>query len=238
MNSMPSRGTPVTQNGHKHSKDDGHINDVLAFEQIRVLITRLHHAQREHPVRVLAVTSSTPGEGKTTIAANIALVASKFFEQKTLLVDADFRRPNIAGLLKASFSHGLSEVLRGTVQPVAARWQLLDKPFTVLPLVKPDPSSIPLLSNPAARARFQEAIEGFDLVVIDTPPTLPLADNYLISDLVDGFIFVVKAEETPRQLIKSAIKSIPRNKLLGFVLNQTRMFGSAAYGHFYYRPMY
>jgi Mrp family chromosome partitioning ATPase len=141
-------------------------------------------------------------------------------------------------LLKSTFSHGLTDVLRGEVPPAGARWQILDQQLTVLPLIKSEPDAAPLLAHPAARLRFQAAMEGFDAVIIDTPPVLPLADNNLLADLVDGFVFVVKAEETPQRLIASAIKSIPKNKLFGFVLNNARLFGRAAYGHHYYGAGY
>jgi len=232
----PYQGTHVAQNGHKRPSARA-LNESLAFEQLRVVATRLNQLGRERSLRVLAVTSSTASEGKTTIATNLALIMARFFGRKTLLVDADFRRPGVATLLKSSFSHGLAELLRGEVGPSEARWQILDQQLTVLPFIKPDPGAVPLLSHPAARARFQEAMEGFDTVIVDTPPALPLADNFLISDLVDGFVFVVKAEQTPRTLITSALKSIPQKKLAGFVLNSTSLFGHAAYNHLYYGPI-
>jgi len=231
------QGTHTAQNGQR-SLTASSLNESLAFEQLRVIATRLNQLGRERPLRVLAVTSSTASEGKTTIATNLAVIMARFFGRKTLLIDADFRRPAVATLLKSTFSHGLTEVLRGEVAPSVARWQVLDQQLTVLPLIKPEPGAVPLFSNPAARARFQEAMDGFDTVIVDTPPALPLADNFLISDLVDGFIFVVKAEQTPRTLITSALKSIPRNKLVGFVLNNTRLFGRAAYNHLYYGPFH
>jgi capsular exopolysaccharide synthesis family protein len=230
-------GTHIAQNGHKQPSARV-LNESLAFEQLRVVATRLNQLGRERPLRVLAVTSSTASEGKTTISTNLAIIMARYFGRKTLLVDADFRRPGVATLLKSTFSHGLTELLRGEVAPMGARWQLLDQQLTVLPLIKPDPSAVPLLSHPAARARFEEAMEGFDTVIVDTPPALPLADNFLISDLVDGFIFVVKAEQTPRTLITSALKNIPRNKLVGFVLNSTSQFGHAAYNHLYYSSIH
>jgi len=230
------QSTHTAQNGHKPFKTSA-INESLAFEQLRVVATRLNQLGRERVLRVVAVTSSTASEGKTTVATNLAIIMARFFGRKTLLVDIDFRRPGVAALLKSTFSHGLTEVLRGEVAPTAARWQVLDQQLTVLPLIKPEPGAVALLSNPAARARFQEATEGFDTVIVDTPPSLPLADNYLISDLVDGFLFVVKAEQTPRSLITSAVKGIPKNKLIGFVLNHTRLFGRTAYNHLYYGPI-
>jgi len=230
------QGSHAAQNGHKPPKASA-INETLAFEQLRVIATRLNQLGRERPLRVVAVTSSTASEGKTTVATNLAIIMARFFARKTLLIDTDFRRPSVASLLKGTFSHGLTEVLRGEVAPTEARWQVLDQQLTVLPLIKPEPAALPLLSQPDARSRFQEAIEGFDTVIVDTPPALPLADNYLISELVDGFIFVVKAEQTPQNLITAAVKGIPKNKLIGFVLNHTRLFGHTAYNHLYYGPI-
>jgi Mrp family chromosome partitioning ATPase len=108
----------------------------------------------------------------------------------------------------------------------------------VLPLIKPERDAAHLLAHPTARRRLQEAMEGFDAVIIDAPPVLPLADSNLLADLVDGFIFVVKAEQTPQRLITSALKCVPKNKMFGFVLNNAQLFGRAAYGHHYYGAGY
>ena len=186
-------GSHVAQNGHRRLKAN-EVNDSLALEQIRVLVTKIDQLSHQRPTRVLAVTSSIAAEGKTTIATNLAVVMAKFFGKKTLLIDGDFRRPGIVALFGSSFTHGLVEVLKGEVPPAVARWQVLDKKLTVLPLIQAEPNVAPLLSNPEARKRFREAMEGFESVIIDTPPVLPLADNSLLSELVDGFLFVVRCE--------------------------------------------
>jgi len=229
------RGSQVEQNGHKRLTGQASI-ELLALEQFRMLATKIDQLGRQRTLRIMAVTSAVAGEGKTTIAMNLAMVMARFFGRKTLLIDGDFRRPGIATLLKSDFSHGLVEVLRGQVSPAAARWQIMDKHLTVLPLVKPEVDGAQLFSRPEARARFQEATEGFDCVIVDAPPALPLADNNLLADLVDGFLLVVKAEQTPRRLIVSAMKSLPHDKLVGFILNNTRAFGRAAYDYHYYGP--
>jgi len=224
--------TYMTRGGHQSSTDS--TREFLALEQLRVLVARLDQLGRERPARILAVTSAIASEGKTTIASNLAVVAAKLFGKKTLLVDADFRRPGVAATLGRKFPHGLVEVLKGTIEPSGARWQLPDHRLTVLPLVKADADAAPLLMDPAVRARFQKAIDGFDTVIIDTAPILPLADNNILSELVDGFLFVVNAEQTPRRLVAAAVKTIQPGKFLGFVLNGTTEFDRAAYNHHYY----
>ncbi len=223
--------TYMTRNGHRTASS---ALEFLALEQLRVLVTRLDQLGRERPARILAVTSAIASEGKTTIASNLAVVMARLFGRKTLLVDADFRRPGVAVALDRKFSHGLVEVLKGTIEPSGARWQLPDHRLTVLPLVKADADAAPLLMDPAVRARFQKAIEGFDTVIIDTAPILPLADNNILAELVDGFLFVVNAGQTPRRLVASAVKTIQPGKFLGFVLNGTKQFDQAAYSHHYY----
>jgi capsular exopolysaccharide synthesis family protein len=227
------RNMQVEQNGHKKPKKQVSI-EFVACEQLRLLAMRIDQLSRQRTLRVLGVTSTMAGEGKTTIATNLAIVTAKLFEKKTLLIDCDFRRPAIAKLLNCKSEHGLLEVLKGQVTPAVARWQVMNKLLTVLPLVKPDVDGATLFSNPEVRARFREVIEGFDCVIIDTPPALPLADTNLLAELFDGFLFVVKAEQTPRRLIASAVKNLPQDKLLGFVLNNTAAFGRAAYDYHYY----
>ena len=121
-----NQGADKGQNGHKRLSANT-VNESLALEQLRVLVTKIDQLSRQRPTRVLAVTSSITAEGKTTIATNLAVVMAKFFGKKTLLIDGDFRRPGVAALLKSSFPHGLVEVLRGEVTPAVARWQVLDK---------------------------------------------------------------------------------------------------------------
>ncbi len=221
------KGAHAAENGHKRSTDSA-INELLALEQLRVAVTRINRLGLERPARIVAVTSAIASEGKTTIATNVAMVMARFFDRKTLLIDCDFRRPGVAKLLGGGFTHGFAEVLRGDVEPTAARWQVLER-LTVLPLIKPEPAAVSLLSQLAARERFKAATAGFDTVIIDTPPVLPLADNSILSDIVDGFIFIVKAEQTPRRLIASALKNIPREKLIGFILNNAQLFGRSEY---------
>jgi capsular exopolysaccharide synthesis family protein len=229
------RDMQVKQNGHQRLAVRS-SSELLAIEQFRVLANKFDQLNRQRALRVMAVTSAIAGEGKTTIATNLAVVMARLFQKETLLIDADFRRPGVASRLKGDFSHGLAEVLRGKVTPADARWQMMEKLLTVLPLVKPEVDGALLLSHADGRARFLEATKGFEYVLIDAPPMLPLADNNLLADLVDGFLFVVKAERTPRRLIESAVKRLPKDKLIGFVLNNTRAFGRAAYDYHYYGP--
>lgn len=226
-------GRHAARNNHTQPSARALI-DALAYEQFRVLVTKIGQVGRHRPTRALAVTSSIASEGKTTVAVNLAVTLAKSFGRKTLLVDADFRRPGVASLLDAPFSHGLLEVLKGEVSPSKARWQFQDKQLTVLPLVRPAPDAATLLSDPTAHDHFQEAIAGFDAVIIDAAPILPLADNNLLADLVDGFLVIVRAEQTPKRLITSALKNIPRDKIIGFVLNQSTAFGRTAYGYAYF----
>ena len=231
--SLHLRNGTTEQNGHKRPGKQMSI-DLLAVEQLRMLAMRIDQASRQRALRVIAVTSSVAGEGKTTIATNLAMIMARLFGKKTLLIDGDFRRPAISKVLKGEITHGLVEVLKGQVIPADARWQVMDKLLTVLPLVKPELDGATLLSNPEARARFREVTEGFDCVIVDTPPALPLADTNLLAELFDGILFVVKAEHTPRRLIASAVKNLPQDKFLGFVLNNTKTFGTAAYDYHYY----
>lgn len=227
------RNVNVQHNGHHRPTKQTSI-DLLALEQLRMLAMRIEQLGRQRALRIIAVTSAIAGEGKTTISTNLAMVMAKFLGKKTLLIDGDFRRPGIAKILNGNFSHGLVEMLKGQIAPAAAMWQVMDEQLTVLPLTKPSSDDVALLSKPESRVRFQEATVGFDCVIIDTPPALPLADNNLLADLVDGFLFVVRVDKTPMRLVASASKTLPRSKLIGFVLNNSRVFGRAAYDHHYY----
>jgi len=229
--------THVERNGKKRLTNKV-SSELLAFEQLRLLATKIDQIAQHRTLRIIAITSSVASEGKTTTSINLATVMAKFYGKKTLLVEADFRRPMLSNLLKSNISHGLIEVLKGEVTPADARWQVIDKQLMILPLAKPEVDGIRFFSNPTMRARFQEATADFDYVIMDTPPVLPLADNSILAGLVDGFLFVVRAERTPRRLIASAVKCLPHDKLIGFILNGTETFGNAAYSQIYYTPSY
>ncbi|MGC2165575.1 MAG: polysaccharide biosynthesis tyrosine autokinase, partial [Gallionella sp.] len=190
-------------------------------ESVRTLRTAVLLSAIDEPHRVVMVTSSVPGEGKTTVAANLAFALGQV--KKVLLIDGDIRRPSLAQAVG-----GLDSEL-GLVDYLAEEAALkdcihaTDNPHVfILPAGKRFNSPLEFLSS----QRFGETIEKvkqlFDVVVIDCPPLRPVSDSLVISGYANAVLFVVKADSTPYQLASAVIKRLIKVNapLLGVVLSQ------------------
>jgi capsular exopolysaccharide synthesis family protein len=192
-----------------------------ALEAYRGLRTRLMRAQSKSGLRSVAITSSQPGEGKTLTVMNLGLCYADLPDQPVLIIDADLRTRGLTHLLGRPAGPGLAEVLAGEMSPEQAIVETDRANLFALPagasLVSP-----PELFN---GARWQEVLgwcsETFKLVLVDTPPVVPLADFELISPACDGIVAVVRPNQTRRDTLQKIAGALDRNKLLGFVLNAT-----------------
>nr|WP_228507449.1 CpsD/CapB family tyrosine-protein kinase [Frigoribacterium sp. VKM Ac-2530] len=157
--------------------------------------------------RSFAVTSATPGEGKTTTAANLA-VSLADSGLRTVVVDADMRRPNLARVLGLEGAVGLSDVLIGRVEldDVLQHWGR--DGLVVLPAgdVPPNPSE--LLGSGAMRALLDDLGQRFDVVVVDTPPLLSVTDAALVGEMVTSTLLVVAAGRTRRDHVATALERL------------------------------
>ena len=189
------------------------------YRALRHIVEQMHKAA---DVTIIAVSSPTVGDGKTTTAINLAGALAQSPEAKVLLVDADLRRPAIAGLL------GHEKAAPGLIDAI------LNPAYTLEHLVQDRPQfnlsfihagqSIPrspyeLLKSVRLGELLEEARRQFDYVVVDTPPLAAVQDCRLIARWVDGFLVVVSAHRTPRRLAEEALTVVERAKILGLVFN-------------------
>jgi receptor protein-tyrosine kinase len=154
------------------------------------------------------VTSAAPGEGKTVVALSLARVAARS-GRKVLLIDADFRRPAIAGLLKLPLgSKGLVEVLRGEA-PIE-RCVVSDPMSGVGVLACTDKPSDPaeLLTSAAFENLLVKLRTAYDFIVVDAAPLRPVHDTWSIARLVDTTLMVVRSGHTPRDVVVSALQTL------------------------------
>lgn len=194
-------------------------------EAVRALHTSVRLCQPDCPPQVLLITSSFPFEGKTTIAANLAMELSR--ERKTCLVDADLRRGMIAGLFHVSPNRSLADVLSGSAKVDEALSPVAETPIlTVLPAGQAVPNPGELICSDAMRAIIQELRQKFHYVVIDAPPVLPFADARAIAPLVDGVLFVGRSGFTPRAAMQRSLEllaEVHSAPVLDVVLNGADM---------------
>ena len=190
-------------------------------EQFRSLRARLDALAAERPTRTIAVTSAMPGEGKTTAALNLALVTSMSLGRRVLLVDCDLRRPKVHVALGLQPEYGLAEVLTGDAPLDRAVMKVDGTNLEVLPVRGTPSNPSELLGSEQMRVLVEELARSYDQIIFDTPPTLAMPDAKTVSELVDGLVFVVRADQTPQDDVAAALDILDRRRILGVVLNGT-----------------
>lgn len=206
-------------------------NPVLV-EQFRRLAATLHHAQSGSGIRVIMLTSASPNDGKTLTAVNLALVLSESYRRRVLLIDADLRRPSLGNLADVTDAPGLSDALKSGTEQKLAVLQVTPT-LMLLPAGRPDPDPMGGLTSARMRHILEEAAGRFDWVILDAPPMGPMADASLLSQMVDGAVFVVRAGQTQHSAVLRAIDALGRERILGVVLNAVEHMPSEQYEYNY-----
>jgi len=169
------------------------------------------------------VSSAGAGDGKTITATNLAGALAQSPETRVLLVDADLRRPTISDLLGIGDTRG-ADLVGAMLDPAVTLSRIAHSlPAFNLSVVcagQPPSSPYELLKAPRLTELMNEARRRYDYVIVDTPPLTPIQDCRLVSQWVDGFLVVVAAHRTPRQLLKDALATVDPVKMLGLVFNQ------------------
>lgn len=198
---------------------------------LRTLRTNLERMSRERPTQVLAVTSSLPSEGKTTIAGALAVTLTRL-DARVLLLDADLRRPGMHRLFRIDQAPGLHNVLLGTAElGEAARQGPIDR-LSLLP-TNADPNAGDLLARNLAGVLRQARVD-YDVVIVDCPPVLVGDDARTIATLCDGVLFVVAVDSLANVVAEAVgvLDSLDVN-VLGSVANRTRdSKGLGSYGSY------
>jgi capsular exopolysaccharide synthesis family protein len=185
-----------------------------AAEQYRVLYQRILRLAARRPIRAVAVTSAGRREGRTTTAANLALTAAQE-GRSTVLVEADLRRPALGRLLGLAPRPGVADVIAGRAELEQAMARL--GPLAVLLAGEAaDPGA--LLRAPAAAALVDQLRVSCELVILDAPPAVAFADGDRLAGEADAALLVVRAGETPRQVVRLALESLG-DRAVGIVLN-------------------
>ncbi len=194
--------------------------NALGAEQFRVLAGRVIQLREKKGVRILAVTSSLVGEGKTTVSVGLAVTLAKDYLVDTILIDGDMRNPSVSARIGHHGGKGLVNVLAGECNLDAALFQHAHRKLRVLCAGKSDGDR---LSMPAMRGELQKLLDGLRhrdlLVIMDGPPILPMADMNLYAEIVDSILLVVRGEKTPQRVVIEALDFLEGRTIEGVVLN-------------------
>ena len=205
-----------------------------AFRQLR---TNIQFLDVDNPVRVVVVSSSIADEGKSSTATNLAVSFAEAGE-KVLLIEGDLRRPRVADYLNLARDVGLTNVLAGRAEldDVLQTWGSGGLTVLVSGAIPPNPSE--LLGSHQMGELLSRLKKTFEIIIIDTPPLLPVTDAAVVAAHADGAILVVRYGRTSRNQVATAAGALRAvdARLLGTVLNMvpTRGVDAYQYGYGYY----
>ncbi len=207
-------------------------------EAIRTLRSAIQMSDVDDPPKVVQVTSTIPGEGKSTIAMTIAASAAQS-GQRVLIIDCDLRHPSTSRYFKADKAPGLVDYLAGglELQNVVAFNE--DLRLWVLPAGGKTQNPPDLLGSEKLKGLIEAFRAKFDLIVIDTPPMGPVVDPLIVSNLVDKVVFVVRWAATAREMVAHSIERLSgHKKVAGVVFNyvidaQAQKYGKYGYSYYY-----
>jgi capsular exopolysaccharide synthesis family protein len=205
-------------------------------ESYRLLRTNLDFAALDRPVRKMLVTSALPREGKSTTAANLAVVTAQS-GKRVLLLDLDLRRPTVHKLFKVPNHHGLTSLLLGVARPEEAIQEVGIENLEVLTSGPLPPSPADTLSSQALGNLLDSLAERYDLVISDSPPVLVASDAVILASRMDGALVVVAANSTSKRVCKHALESLQRSAspILGVVLNMLHQKGAHSFYYYDYQ---
>lgn len=204
---------------------DDHLVSVLeptslAAEQYRAVRLAIETFRHERGTRTVAITSPGRGDGRTITAINLAGALAQAPDARVVLVEADLRHPAVARALGMPPGRGLSSyLLDASMAPEVVVTRPANVAFAVVTAGAASSMPYELLKSPRLAALLAALRERFDYVVLDTPPALPYPDVGILRDLVDGFVVVVRANRTPREMLRDCTSVIGRQRGLGLIFN-------------------
>lgn len=192
-------------------------------EQFRNIRTNLDFSNMNLAHQTIMITSADPATGKSTIAANLAVVCANN-GKKTLLIDADLRKPSQSHYFPSANGSGLTDELIGRIPWTDSVITTDIDNLFVLSAGTIPPSPAELLASPAFKALLKTLSENFDQIIIDTPPVLAVTDAQIIATLVDGTLLVVRSKYTKVENAKKTMSKLQTNhaNIIGCILNQVK----------------
>jgi capsular exopolysaccharide synthesis family protein len=220
----------------------------VGVEQFRSLRSHVYQAHYEAPLKTILIASGMPSEGKSFVAANLAVSLARNSVNNVLLIDGDLRRPTLHNLLGAPDSPGLSDYLEGTVDvidvmqrdgnPETAEGDSVSSVsnLTFIPSGKSRDNSSELVANHRIEELIAAVSSHFNWILIDSPPALAVTDAVDLARAADAVLLIARGASTPYDVARRTQAAFGKSRILGFVLNdvkETPRRGSYNYNYYF-----
>ena len=223
----PSTGPSATLIAHLEPKSP-------AAEAYRTLRTSIQFAGLDHQCRSIVVTSSSPGEGKSTTVANFGVVMAQT-GSRVCLIDSDLRRPSLHRIFGLGNSRGLTTALLEGV-PFTEIAQPTNVPGLAVVTSGPlPPNPAELVGSNRMRESLEVAVAGYDMILLDSPPVVSVTDAVALATFADGVVMVVQTGKVPHEVIRRATSQIlaVKGRILGVVMNGVNLKRDGYYYDYY-----
>jgi capsular exopolysaccharide synthesis family protein len=204
-------------------------------EEYRSLRTHVLHKSQKQKLQSIVVASVSPSEGKSVTALNLSWLLAQTDGVRALVIDSDLRMPSLTDYLGIETDKGLSEILSGKAGLKDSIIRLEPSGLHLLPGGEARADVAELISGPKFKEILREAKEMFDYVIIDAPPLGIFTDANVLINHADGALLVVRANKTRYSLVDRVMETIPRDRMMGVILNQSEdVLEETHYNYGYY----
>lgn len=192
----------------------------LAADKFSGLAARLRQIQSQRQLRTVLVTSSGEQDGKSLVAANLAVTLARDGKQKVALIEGDLRQPSFGKMFGFNGLKGLSDYVQGGGPVSSFIYRVQPMPLWIVPAGTATGNPTELLQSDRIPEIVTRDGGWFDWVIIDSPPLLPWSDASQWNSMSDGTLLVVRQGKTSKKLLQNALETIEPAKLLGVVVNE------------------
>jgi capsular exopolysaccharide synthesis family protein len=205
-------------------------------EEYRSLRTHVLHKSQKQKLQSIVIASVSPSEGKSVTTLNLSWLLAQTDGVKALVIDSDLRMPSLTDYLGIETDKGLSEILAGKASLKDSIIRLEPSGLHLLPGGEARSDVAELISGPKFKEILREAKQMFDYVIIDAPPLGIFTDANVLINHADGALLVVRANKTRYNIVDRVLETIPRERMMGVILNQSEdVLDESHYNYGYYK---
>ena len=193
----------------------------MVTEQFRRLRTHIIKPNMSTETKTIMITSAMPGEGKSLISINLAIIIALELQSHALLVDCDLRNPSVSRLFGLHQEKGLSNYLAGDAEINDLIMKTSIDKLSIIPGGPLEENPVELIGSEKMKNLINELKERYDdrYIILDTSPILATTEPTVLNQMADGIILVIKSGTTSREAVEQAIKALDKSKIMGVVLN-------------------